>query len=346
MTSASSGSSWGVVTTSSAPTEALQAFIAYYISSGATEIVIFDDRCSYDDRQFTGLGKSVSIIKCDQHYWEAVGGRPINQEPRQVINANAALPMLSTNLVLHVDTDEFVYSPTMTLSEYFDRRRSALPLRIPPCEPLFLTTPETLGQVYSTSYFKKRLPNGDAGKELARKLYGPIGTTLLRGMQGHKGGKAAFPISADLNLGIHGGTYGDAKTEFDKDHDFVVCHFFASGLQDWISKLELRLRPERLEKALPARQQFLKHYKKARELGPEATLQLFANLNLYNDAKGCLLRKNGALLEANLNIPERMHSVFGARAGDLHAPFGPHASSQPTDSDPTGNSSRDWPAGK
>lgn len=316
-----SSKSWGIVCTSKGATAALQAFIAHHIAIGALEIIVFDDGCAYDDTLLSVPNKSVRIIKCNNAYWKVNGGRPLDHRVRQIINANIALPMMSSDYVVHLDSDEFLYSPNLTVSDHLSKKQDDVPLRIPPCEPLYTKIPDSLEDVYGALRFKKCLPSGEIGRAASRELYGTIGDTLQRGMQGHRVGKAIFPRGNNLKLAIHGGTSNVSDPAFDRNHDMVICHFFASGLQDWISKLERRVAPPRFQKEKPIRRRFLEQYMRAKNQGSAATLKLFEDLNLYTDAKALVLGKHDALLEPILNIAESTRSVFGERAADLASPF-------------------------
>jgi hypothetical protein len=303
---------WGVVCTTSAPLILVQAFAAFHLRAGARRVAIYDDLCQYGSHLRTSSSDSVTVVCCNNSYWKHKGTKPADHRVRQTYNANHAIGLLGVDYIAHLDVDEFLVSRSSAVDKQLAShwRPATQAFRIPPCEPLYRRIPKTLSEVWQADAFKLRFPPGEKGVKMAEEIHGARGRLLRRGLQGHAVGKVMMQAREGLSLGIHRGFYNRKPPALSNNHDLLVCHFFAMGISDWMSKLERRLTPARISSESESRRQFLNLFDSAKQNGTSAISSLYEAWNVCSEHALERLQTAGYLFRVDLEIAEALRERY------------------------------------
>ena len=102
---------WAVVATVDEPPAVVQAFVAWHLALGASQVFIYCDRPNDPVQSILAHLAQVTVVGCDAAHWLRVGkSRPRRHEVRQVRNARDADARAKTDWILHCDADEFVWA--------------------------------------------------------------------------------------------------------------------------------------------------------------------------------------------------------------------------------------------
>lgn len=176
---------WSVVCTARAPEHIINSFIKHYASLNPDKIYIF-----FDDAQFASYdqhiapGKVIPFI-CDDSYWATVpkipptknpGVRPDGVEIRQHTNMLYAREIMSSDWLLHVDSDELVRTKRTVASVLSELPEHVFSVCLKNYEAVYTKEVE-IGGEFDTPYFKRYLPN----REVLAKYYAPELINFSRG---------------------------------------------------------------------------------------------------------------------------------------------------------------------
>ena len=226
---------WDVVVTVKAARDYVSEFIDVYRNLGASRIHIF-----YDDplQSYSFEGADLSETICDVAHWKE--GRPRAIEKRQMANATSAASASTSDWIIHSDIDEHVYS-ARPISEIL----AALPedcgcYTVLPVEAIFPRRPETVSDIFATSYFKSIQPGWKTTHSFWSEVFGSLSTLSLAGFWGHRIGKSFIRVKAlpDINtMPIHmpmGAML--AKVHPIRSREVVLRHYDALLPGDWVTK--------------------------------------------------------------------------------------------------------------
>lgn len=190
---------WAVVATVDEPPALVQAFVAWHLALGATQVFIYCDR---PDDPVPGLLThlpNVTVVPCDAAHWLRVGkSRPRRHQVRQVRNARDAYARCKGDWLLHCDADEFVWAG-QPVAEVLSRcAPQADCLILPVAERVLL--PDAPGMSVFEGAFRR--PFREPHKKGLR-VFGPDYDFTYRGLTGHALGKAFVRKGRRLQMSIH-----------------------------------------------------------------------------------------------------------------------------------------------
>ena len=191
--------SWAVVATVDEPPALLQAFVAWHLSLGASEVFLYFDRPSeVGSGDFAHLPQ-VTVVPCDEGYWQRLGReRSHRHQVRQARNAQDAYRRTSADWILHCDADEYL--------------RTAVPV----ADVLGDVPAET--ECFVLGVAERVHPLGEIGAGIfdgafrrpfqgpakrGRALFGADFKMTNRGLTGHAQGKAFVRTGRALTMSIH-----------------------------------------------------------------------------------------------------------------------------------------------
>ncbi|WP_028687415.1 glycosyltransferase family 2 protein [Pseudomonas fulva] len=240
--------SWSVATTVRAPEYQINNFLEHYVGLGADKIYIF-----FDDPEFTAYdadrfaGRVISFV-CNDKYWETAYkappmaeriGRPDAVEIRQGVNALFAREVMTSEWLLHVDVDEFIYAKkdvSEVLSVYPATVFSVL-LRT--LEAVYDSVkPE--GKETDTLYFKKSVQQ----KELLEEIYpSELLKCATNGLWGTIIGKSFIRKSPEIkSMSVHWPTPVDTSLTKNVPTYYIdLLHFEGQTYDLFKEKVKLRI---------------------------------------------------------------------------------------------------------
>jgi hypothetical protein len=238
----------------------LDRFVTYHLNTGVAHIYLFfDDPADPALPAFIGMNR-VTAIACTLAGWQAAGLRLEDGiEARQAHNARTALTWAcaaGAQWLLHVDSDELIYTPGGDLADWLAQR---------PADCDAVTFPVLEAIPYASSrrhpfdacWLFKTTTRVDA---LRLKLAARAGCrqALLYGyFRGHTVGKTATRVRADIDdVGIHFPTRAAGPPlRIETAADAFVLHYDGCTFDSWRQKwgrrrdggagLALNMRPSR-----------------------------------------------------------------------------------------------------
>ncbi|MEL6681487.1 MAG: glycosyltransferase family 2 protein [Pseudomonadota bacterium] len=225
---------WAVVATVDEPPILVAAFVAWHLSLGAAEVVLFFDRPDDPAADLMAQVPGVQVVRCDMAYWKAQAGRrPDKHQIRQVSNARQAFATCHADWLLHCDADEFIWAE----QPVHERLASLQPQTqcgiVPVAERAFLQNPD-LGSVF-TGVFRRPF-NGRP--DIGRQLFGRGYAMTDRGLTGHSIGKSFLRKAAALKPSIHRPKpLGGAEVPTERVTGLTMLHFDGLTPLHWIYKI-------------------------------------------------------------------------------------------------------------
>lgn len=218
---------WAVVATVDEPPALVQAFVAWHLALGASEMMLYFDRPDDPAAALFGHLDAVTVTCCDSAHWNRLGNRrPDKHEIRQVRNATHAYGRMQSDWLLHADADEYLWTAG-SVSAALDH---ACPwtdcLVVPVAERVFADDPPA--QTIFAGAFRRP----------ARKGQQTDDELTLRGLTGHANGKAFTRRDRPVEVSIHrarGLKGGDLPTE--AAQGLELLHFDGLTPLNWVYKL-------------------------------------------------------------------------------------------------------------
>ena len=300
-------SRYSIVVTTKPCKISIFSFVAHYLSLGASEIFLF-----IDAKEDVGLelhklpSEKVVIFYCDDAYWMKKHSikRPDDHRRRQVINANLALKLCSTDFIGHFDIDEFVVSVNDLGNDLYHLPAQFDGLRIHTAESIYNNVPESYDQGFC-NLFKKQVFEPATQINVLKQLHQKYAGILRKGLQGHINGKVIIRKRTDFHIGIHNATKNEASINLYKPPGITLLHYVYQGPKDWVDKYLRRLSPLRFVNEKPLRQEQWRSVLNAALQGDNELWELYLNLNIFNDKRLELLGTSGLLYQHDLELPAK-----------------------------------------
>jgi hypothetical protein len=200
---------WGVHATVDEPVELLCAYVAYHLALGASEVHLYLDRPDAQVAAILGGVSGVHVIQCDEAYWAAsdAGSRPVEKIRRQIHNATRTHANSALDWLLHLDADEFLWTP-----EPF----AAVLARVPAAVRYLRL--RCVERVLEAGVEQRTIFDGVYRGTLARwpqrgeAVYGKAARYMIRGMVGHLAGKSVTRTRLPVQIRAHVPTGLDGET--------------------------------------------------------------------------------------------------------------------------------------
>ncbi len=297
--------SWSVVATVDEPLVLVQAFVAWHLSLGATEVILYFDRPDDLAAAVLEMVSQVRVIRCGTDHWAAhLGGRPAKHQVRQVHNATHAYLDCEADWLVHCDADEYLWPHVPIAAALAAVDPLADAAIVPVAERVYL--PDTAGgSIFNGAFRRPFVGSAAAGAALFGKGY----AMTHRGLTGHAQGKAFSRTGRGLKLSIHRPRPHDALLT-EKLSGVELLHFDGLTRGQWIFKL-LRKADHFAHRGgmepSPHRQRQID----AIRADPDAAAALHDQLKSVSGARLAALRANGLLLEADLDPGKAIAGYFG-----------------------------------
>jgi hypothetical protein len=165
--------------------EVLGRFVDYYHRAGASELLLYWDGPAAPD---LAPAPRLTVIVCDEAFWQARGGRPEGLEERQSAVYLDGLARCASEWALIVDADEFVFGDRR-IPDFLDAiPRGVDSVSLPSAEAVW-GPGDPQGQAFASSYFRLPWRSNRLWSALRRPFYGGIARYMQRGLAGHTVGK-------------------------------------------------------------------------------------------------------------------------------------------------------------
>lgn len=224
-------SSWAVVATVDEPPALVQAFVAWHLSLGASQVIVYFDRPDDPVADLIAHLPQVTVVRCDDAHWARLGKRrPDKHQIRQVRNATDAYRGVQSEWLLHCDADEFLLPArpiAACLADVYPWIDCAV---VPVLERVHLA-----GEVPADMFggvFRRPFA-GDAGGH----VFGPAYDLTLRGMTGHAIGKAFTRVGRALEVSVHRARAAAGEVPTEPLPGVELLHFDGLTPLHWVYKL-------------------------------------------------------------------------------------------------------------
>lgn len=228
------GPTWGVVATVKEDVETIKAFVAHYLSIGASEIhLYFDDPEDPAADIVAGIDRAF-VTRCTEAHWS--GKRPKEIEPRQKRNANQAYGKCACDWLIHLDADELLWSSGSIAAALASLDANCLAIRVPPAEMCDKRKKDEL------TIFRRPLPADRKGRRIARMVWGDYAQLLESGLFGHAIGKTFVRCRRDdVALSIHFPTIAGERVRAPELSGVELLHLHGGDPDKWVASLRFRL---------------------------------------------------------------------------------------------------------
>lgn len=296
-----------IVAMATGPRHHVEIFQDYYERLGADRVRVFYDGAVDLVR---GCDPAV-VIGCDRAFWRGVaaGQRPAVVEDRQRAVYHHAYATASSDWVVFVDIDEFVFGKP-SMAEVLTRAgREVDSIRFESAEAVY--SQAATGRVeYGAAYFRRPCSRA-MSVVLPHLLYPGVGHLFIRGLLGHSRGKHAIRAGLDgVSVGLHDSRRHDVPmTEVNAStlpagERLLLAHYDAISLEQWCEKWRRRLACDDTKEMGRKREWqmalFRKHHMRDREE------QLFRRLYFVGDWQLRFLRLLGLVIEEGPDIRARL----------------------------------------
>ena len=297
---------WGLVATVKAPKSKLLAFLAYHLDLGAGHVwLYFDDP---DDPACAAVSDlaHVTAIACDAAHWARIGRRPDRHQNRQSRNAQDAYRACTLPWLAHLDVDEFLLADLPPGEILAGLPRHQAMLRAEPFEAMH--DPTLPDDIYTARLFRGALRDPHAA--LRPAVLGPYAGVLPQAMLSHLAGKAFFRTGINgLSPRLHGAFLnGERLPGPPFDPRLRLLHFHAQDRAAWQAALPFRL----TRGAYQYHPDLQSHLAAAT---PEQVTAFYATTQELTADSIAVLRKAGRLVEADLNLADKVAQLEKARHG-------------------------------
>lgn len=277
-----------------APRQYLSKFANYYRRLGASRIRIYFDGSIEAESWLSGI----ELTQCDDAFWRQANVlRPATVEDRQRFIYNRAYASATSDWVLIVDIDEFVFGKTMLRDVLYRASGRYEVVRFGSAEAVFLND-ETISNDYGARTFRRPC-NRYLATVLPHLIYPGLGHLFIRGLLGHSRGKQAVRAGIPgIFLDIHDATAeGVPLTEYaasEGPSPLYLAHYDAISFGQWRQKWDRRLVARDVKEMGRKRERQLDLYAKEARSGAEETL--FRRLYCLNYQQFNILRALGLIV--------------------------------------------------
>lgn len=255
---------WSVACTIRAPEHVTNAFLKHYASLNPDRIYLFFDDAEFNTFDSTIAPGKIIAFTCDENYWKNVpkihptknpGVRPSGIEIRQHTNMLYAREIMSSDWLLHVDSDEFLFAKKDVASVLSNYPSHVFSICLKNYEAVYTKAVEA-GEEFSTNFFKTYHPDRDT----LLKYYSEDIIEFSRGgFWGVETGKSFVRKSPDIfKMSVHRPVPFDPNLIANaKTNDLELLHFEGQSFELFKEKCYLRskknvaqLMPDRFSKRL------------------------------------------------------------------------------------------------
>lgn len=221
---------WGVVLLAREPSALILAHLAWHLQAGASAIQLYlDDPADPVAETLAGVPK-VQVIRCDSAFWQTLGGRPVLQTRRQSLIATQAYQQTRLDWLLHLDADEFLFSPQPFATQLATLTPDAAYLALPNVERVFGT--HSPRHIFEGTFLSATRPGQSAAPGSAA-----ASAFLQRGLAGHSAGKACVPRGHPWTLQPHAPRAAGGKPPARHLSETRILHFDGLTPLHWLIKL-------------------------------------------------------------------------------------------------------------
>jgi hypothetical protein len=225
--------SWAVVATVDEPPALLQAFVAWHLSLGASQVNLYFDRPDDPAVDLFAQVAEVAVVRCDAAHWARLGKRRSDKhQNRQARNATDAYRNVETAWLLHCDADEFL-RPTLPVGVSLEQVYPWIDCAVVPVLERVHVAGDAPADMFGGAFRRPFKGKADAGRD----SFGPDYDLTLRGMTGHAIGKAFTRVGRDLDVSIHRARAGKVEVRTEPLPQVELLHFDGLTRLHWVYKL-------------------------------------------------------------------------------------------------------------
>ena len=194
-----SAPSWSVVATVDEPPALAQTFVAWHLHLGAERVFLYCDNPDDPVGVLLGHMPQVRVVRCDDAHWRHLGkSRPRRHQVRQVWNAGEAYALCSSDWLVHLDADEFLWpaESVSALLQTIEPEADAVVLQV--AERVH--RPDDPGQTIFEGAFRRPFRNLP---RMGERIFGPDYALTAGGLTGHTLGKAFVRTGRPVKMSIH-----------------------------------------------------------------------------------------------------------------------------------------------
>lgn len=230
---------WGTVTTTNAPLEAVQRFAAWHLEQGAHRIYLYLDNDDPDRFAALTAHPKLRVVQTDEAYWAKRKGRPDKHQARQSLNArHCNNRKAEVDWLAHIDVDEFLLSERPIQAVLAALPVSALCARVRPIEALAPDGPPSDDVAFKAFHLDQRLR-----QKAAEECFPTFGPHLSGGFLSHVAGKMFFRSKTKgLQIKIHNVILnGDQNPGQVELTDLALAHFHAADWEAFLRSFRFRM---------------------------------------------------------------------------------------------------------
>lgn len=239
---------WSVVSTIRAPKHQVDRFIEHYLALGAENVYVFFDDPKVAEFSEIFHGGRFKPVVCDEAYWANVPrfkpyqntkGRPDTIEIRQHVNMLFARSIMSSDWLLHVDADEYVYARKPVADVLAEYPKNVFSVVLRTLEAVYDHVPG-LGDELATPYFRRFLQNDSV---LSKFYPDDVRAVSWGGFWGVTIGKTFVRKEYEISrMSVHRPVPVDANLVENVDTDYLeMLHFEGQSFELFREKCRLRL---------------------------------------------------------------------------------------------------------
>ena len=308
--------SWAVVATVYEPPVLVQAFVAWHLALGASEVFIYCDNPDDPVREVLAHLPKVHVQVCDVAHWQRVNKmRPHRHEVRQVCNARDAFARTKAGWLLHSDADEFLWSAS-DVSQTLDKVSDAADALIVPVAERVHAADDP-GKTIFEGVFRRPFRSSHAD---GLRLFGPDYDLTNRGLTGHAQGKAFSRTGRPLKLSIHRprkmGAGNEPVFERAAPDEMELLHFEGLTPAHWRYKLGRMMYMVEKRDGMPLSAHRNKQAARLRADVGEADA-LYRKLKVPSERHIEILRSRGLMTEVGFDPCHAMAACFDLGSYDL-----------------------------
>lgn len=215
-------SNWSLASTVDAPYWMVMLHAKYHLRLGVKELIYFlDNPEKYSVEEVSLMAEYAHIILCDADYWNVLGGKPVRNTTRQILNLQSARKICGNGWLLHIDIDEFLHIFNGEVNDLL-----CLPDEI---SEVRIENVERVLPLEASTWLDGYLRVKNRRQDLLQKHYGEKSEFYGMGLANYFHGKSFVIALPGVRQNIHGATHDHPRREIVRyqisQREAVIVHY-------------------------------------------------------------------------------------------------------------------------